>query len=601
MNFATIGSYLLDDIIIYGREEKKRDYHNVGRYTCISPISLCAGSKCDDSIVEEYRQNCNNKYQRQMHVYDIKKAVFDNIMVAKPDYILFDFVEIFSPVKVYKIGERKISYTYHDYMKSFMANNEENEQILSPQTLSHKGVLNYAKAYVEKLISLFGIEKLIMVETVASYQFFDNDSKWELAANYSARIEKNKLLEEIYEYIKNNFDLKTIKLPNLLINDLTENMSGDYKLATIYYDYLCEYLARLLEMNETDNLQDIVSDVVEEYVDQRTMHEIARQAKIAGADQGKKLVLIGHSPELERILAEKYQIEIFERVFYTRKTTDDELYLSMQKYINRNHQFCFIVPHFYNGSKAVGIFLKCHLILSQMIFFRPKYRIKNCYGRFIDIYNNIVDSEYKNNIIDMCGQGCSIRLGRPGRSFGSEPNIICYDQASVKICNDVRIINSAIFTAYWATSILIQEKVSMGRDEFIAHSCGTIVVGKDCMFALDVRLLSGDGHAIFDLHTNENINSDPNKYESKNVIILGEHIWIGRDAFLVNCNVGDGSIIGARAFVKKHFPNNCIIAGVPAKVIRKDIAWTRDINCYDIDDPVFGVPQEYRKFTEELE
>ena len=72
--------------------------------------------------------NCNNKYQRQMHVCDIKKTVFDNIMAANPNYILFDFVEIFSPVKVYKIGERKISYTHHEYMKSFMANHEEREK-----------------------------------------------------------------------------------------------------------------------------------------------------------------------------------------------------------------------------------------------------------------------------------------------------------------------------------------------------------------------------------------------------------------------------------------------------------------------------------------
>jgi len=37
--------------------------------------------------------------------------------------------------------------------------------------------------------------------------------------------------------------------------------------------------------------------------------------------------------------------------------------------------------------------------------------------------------------------------------------------------------------------------------------------------------------------------------------------------------------------VKKHFPNNCVIAGVPAKVIRKDVFWDRNNVLYtDIDE-----------------
>ena len=70
---------------------------------------------------------------------------------------------------------------------------------------------------------------------------------------------------------------------------------------------------------------------------------------------------------------------------------------------------------------------------------------------------------------------------------------------------------------------------------------------------------------------------------------------------ILNCDVGSGSIIGARDLVKKKYPNNCILAGIPAKVIRKDVGWSREINCYDIDDPVFGVPAEYRNFTNEEE
>lgn len=41
--------------------------------------------------------------------------------------------------------------------------------------------------------------------------------------------------------------------------------------------------------------------------------------------------------------------------------------------------------------------------------------------------------------------------------------------------------------------------------------------------------------------------------------------------------IGSGSTIGANSFVcKKQFPNNCCLAGNPAKIIRNRTAWLRD-------------------------
>lgn len=34
-------------------------------------------------------------------------------------------------------------------------------------------------------------------------------------------------------------------------------------------------------------------------------------------------------------------------------------------------------------------------------------------------------------------------------------------------------------------------------------------------------------------------------------------------------------MVGLGSIVKGTFPNNCIVAGVPAKIIKKDIAWER--------------------------
>ena len=54
---------------------------------------------------------------------------------------------------------------------------------------------------------------------------------------------------------------------------------------------------------------------------------------------------------------------------------------------------------------------------------------------------------------------------------------------------------------------------------------------------------------------------------------------------LIECAIEDACRVmlsrdreAARAVVKKRFPNHCVLAGVPAKVVRKGITWDeRDV------------------------
>lgn len=50
---------------------------------------------------------------------------------------------------------------------------------------------------------------------------------------------------------------------------------------------------------------------------------------------------------------------------------------------------------------------------------------------------------------------------------------------------------------------------------------------------------------------------------------IGNNVWIGvRVIILKGINIGDNSIIGAGSVVTKNVPNNSIVVGNPAKVIR---------------------------------
>ena len=132
---------------------------------------------------------------------------------------------------------------------------------------------------------------------------------------------------------------------------------------------------------------------------------------------------------------------------------------------------------------------------------------------------------------------------------------------------------------YMAENSLLQigREFSIGEGYHVALDRYTsITIGDDCMFSNDILLRCGDGHSIFDVVSGENINSTDEISKNRNIEI-GSHVWVGmRAAVLYYTKIGDGSIVGAMSLVKGILPNNCIAAGVPAKVMRKDVSWSRE-------------------------
>ena len=110
---------------------------------------------------------------------------------------------------------------------------------------------------------------------------------------------------------------------------------------------------------------------------------------------------------------------------------------------------------------------------------------------------------------------------------------------------------------------------STGTIYMTAFEGSSISVGKDCMFAGGVQIRADDAHPIFDITTGKRVN------RSKPVRI-GDHVWLCEGAVILNgSEIGSGSIIGTRSIVKGKITNNCVAAGAPARVTRKNVAWER--------------------------
>lgn len=112
-------------------------------------------------------------------------------------------------------------------------------------------------------------------------------------------------------------------------------------------------------------------------------------------------------------------------------------------------------------------------------------------------------------------------------------------------------------------------KIVSGEFLFYKNSPNhTIKIGKDCLFSKNITIRISDGHIIKDINTNEIIN------ESKDIVI-GDHVWITEGVTIFKGSViPNNTIVGYKSLVTKKFTEeNTIIAGIPAKIVKRNIKW----------------------------
>lgn len=109
------------------------------------------------------------------------------------------------------------------------------------------------------------------------------------------------------------------------------------------------------------------------------------------------------------------------------------------------------------------------------------------------------------------------------------------------------------------------KNIKIGENVFINACCkfqdqGGIIIGDGCLIGHNVTIAT--------------LNHETNPENRTNIIPspvkIGKNVWIGSDStILPGVEIGDGAIIGAGSTVTKNIPQNTIVAGNPAKIIKK--------------------------------
>ncbi|MBR0099641.1 MAG: CatB-related O-acetyltransferase [Treponema sp.] len=106
-----------------------------------------------------------------------------------------------------------------------------------------------------------------------------------------------------------------------------------------------------------------------------------------------------------------------------------------------------------------------------------------------------------------------------------------------------------------------------------------LIIGKFCQIAAGVEfVMNGANHQMnavttFPFYTLEGWNMNPPSQENlplKGDTVIGNDVWIGQNAVILpGVRIGDGAIIGANSVVGSNVEPYTIVAGNPARLIRK--------------------------------
>jgi len=136
------------------------------------------------------------------------------------------------------------------------------------------------------------------------------------------------------------------------------------------------------------------------------------------------------------------------------------------------------------------------------------------------------------------------------------------------------------------SNIIVGDFTYIADSEFESHvtnfypwSRDKLIIGKFCQIAAGVEFIMNDANhqmnavSTFPFYTLEGWNMDvpaASDMPFKGNTVIGNDVWIGQNAVILpGVNIGDGAIIGANSVVGGNVAPYTVVAGNPAKVIRK--------------------------------
>jgi acetyltransferase-like isoleucine patch superfamily enzyme len=121
------------------------------------------------------------------------------------------------------------------------------------------------------------------------------------------------------------------------------------------------------------------------------------------------------------------------------------------------------------------------------------------------------------------------------------------------------------------TKILILKgaHVEIGGETAINFDASVICMdhirtGKNCVISWDTNIFDGNMHEL--------VIAGVSRPRTKPTFI-GDNVWVGSGATVMGATIGAGAVVGTGSVVTADVPGDVVVAGNPARVVRKQVTW----------------------------
>ena len=166
----------------------------------------------------------------------------------------------------------------------------------------------------------------------------------------------------------------------------------------------------------------------------------------------------------------------------------------------------------------------------------------------------------------VCGKNNVVHIGNPRRA--SDACVHVSGGATVLIGDDCLLGSTFIYALAEGVIITIGTGSSFNGTALItAHETSTISIGAGCLIASAVTIMSSDVHHILDATSMERLNPPID-------IAIGDHVWLSaHSTILRGATIGSHCVVGWGSVVRGVFPDNSLVVGSPARLVRENITW----------------------------
>ena len=171
---------------------------------------------------------------------------------------------------------------------------------------------------------------------------------------------------------------------------------------------------------------------------------------------------------------------------------------------------------------------------------------------FIKTWLTRRDVHFKGWCVIHAFKGCNIKIGKGTSIFSSFSS------------NMLGLYQRCIIVARYGGKIEIGEHCGISGSTIYAWN--SIKIGKYTRVGANCKIIDNDFHPVELEYRHKGLNEE---YTRRAPIEIGDDCFIGMNSIILKgTKLGNNVIVGAGSVVHGYFPDNCIVAGNPAKIVK---------------------------------